>query len=203
MKKIILLAFTLLVFVACTGRRYGHYSYVKNKKAVTEKLPRASLYLKKEICPPLIKADSSETFTIKQATTEIQASVAVPKPQKRKINNVRHVTKQKKTNTAKGNPDEGPTQNMPAEISFILSLIGLITAGIGLVTLSLPIVLLSAALMLGALITGIIGLSEISNNPRKYNNKGMAITGIVISSVYLVFGLVLLVGIILLLSIVL
>jgi ribosomal protein S19 len=74
------------------------------------------------------------------------------------------------------NYDENSRMNAPALIGFIISILGMFF---------IPIEVAS-------LILGIIGLSQINNEPDRYKGKGFAIASIVISAVTLLLGILVL-----------
>lgn len=182
MKPILFACLLILVFASCTGRRYGHYGYVKKgeKKDISE-------INKKNLLPVMtlaVKLPESMKVAMQVDTIPARALSPVHKTAiitvKHRINKLLPGTnyKHKKTNAAVNkNPDE--KTNGLGKISFILALLAVLSLIIALI--SGIFVILALLLSIFSIFTGSIALEEIEAGKGK--GRKLTLAGLYISSV--------------------
>lgn len=178
MKKIIFyLAALVILFSACTGRRYGHYGYVKKQpEKVSQKITAGQ---KQNIA-------GCEALPLKQPSpamykgTEGISTFDVKQPEKIKYRQDKDI--QLKTHTYTKKQDKAPATprtdpqlpNRTADASFVLALLTIGSFIAIYMFGGFLLWLFFLAMAIATIVTSIIALSEISRGRDMYNNRWKA-----------------------------
>jgi len=187
-----LLLLLLVIFSACSGKRYGHYSYAKknNKKENTVKQKKKLSVVtlnqqtpKKELNVLGIRHND----TILSVLKNIEQSKTQPRPVKYRLTEKgKHQVINNKNNVAVSDTVSGikPQANSYANASMVFGIISLFFALFSILYLSLLI--LAFGFGLAAFYFGDKALQEIKKSPNLYSNKGAAKVGRTIGIIYVV-----------------
>lgn len=181
MKPFAVVGLIIVLFVACTGKRYGHYGYVKRgNDKVAEKTHRNRQQFFKQ--PERIVPMETAILLYKCTDTILPKAVALTSKTTSAVKC--EVVKVPAETTTKTGSEAGTKPNKKAKES----------AWFGAATyfvLLVPIVgiIFSIVFALIAVSRGIKALDEIEADPEKYTNVGTAITGIALGTVFLAIGI--------------
>lgn len=184
MKQLVAVSMFVILFAACTGSRYGHYGYVKRGgDKITEKSQSARKQAVKQ--PERLANKASDISVANYNYTALPQAISVPAVSN-KSGSVLHVItneenlSQSAITTITTENEENPKPNKKA--------IGSLGYGIvAYVVILIPIlgIAFSISFAIVAIRRGMDALREMDAEPEKYTNRGAAIAGVALGTIFL------------------
>lgn len=178
-----------LLFTACSGKRYGHYSYSSKRtykiaKFKKKRLKSSNLLLAKQSV--LDKSDISDVSFVDTLTIPATEHTANKNTQPTDdIKKWQGINPKRFADTARVVEPLAVAKAQPHPYANAGMVLGILAIFASLFSLFyLPILALGFALGLAAFGFSNKALNEMKQNPGMYSNKGEAMTGFIIGSIY-------------------